>query len=166
MYHWPVTEAQVDDSHTSRYLTQWNHWFFFAGASFPAGGIPSAYSLILQQFLESVIKKKSFGSRIQVFEYLRPKWTFHAKGLWFYLPGSAYPCATMVGSANYGYRSVEKDLEAQMTIVTRNQSLAESLHHEAERLFETSEAVTEKTLTTRPIPLWVKMVVAYFRKLF
>ena len=137
----------------------------FAGASFPAGGIPSAYSLILQQFLDSVIKKKS-GARIQVFEYLKPKWTFHAKGLWFYLPGSTYPCATMVGSANYGYRSVEKDLEAQMTIVTRNQSLAQKLHHEAERLFETSEVVTEKTLTTRHIPLWVKSVVAYFPKLF
>ena len=69
----------------------------FLGASFPAGGIPYAYSLILQQFLESVIKQNS-QERIGIFEYLRPKWTFHAKGLWFYAPGATLPCATMVCS--------------------------------------------------------------------
>ena len=71
-----------------------------------------------------------------------------------------------MGSANYGYRSVEKDLEAQMTIVTRNEGLSRALHSEAERLFETAEAVSEKTLSTRNIPLWVKAVVGSFRKLF
>ena len=42
--------------------------------------------------------------------------TLTKQGLWYYLPESKYPIATMVGSANYGYRSVEKDLEAQVTI--------------------------------------------------
>ena len=55
----------------------------------------------------------------------------------------------MVGSANYGYRSVEKDLEAQMTIVTRNPDLQKSLHHEENRLFQSSEAVTKETLTEK-----------------
>ena len=74
----------------------------------------------------------------------------------------------MVGSANYGYRSVEKDLESQVTIVTRNLDLQKSLHNEENRLFLSSEAVTSETLTekNRPIPFWVKCVVAIFPKLF
>ena len=141
--------------------------YFFLGARFPAGGVPYAYSLILKQFFEAVTKK-SESKRISLFEYIRSSWTFHAKGLWYYLPDSKYPIATMVGSANYGYRSVEKDLEAQMTIVTRNPDLQKSLHHEENRLFQSSEAVTKETLTekNRPIPLWVKCVIATFPKLF
>ena len=42
--------------------------------------------------------------RIRMFEYERPGWTFHAKGIWHYLPGQALPCATLVGSPNFGYR--------------------------------------------------------------
>ena len=53
-----------------------------------------------------------------------------------------------------------------MTIVTRNEGLSQALHSEAEKLFETSEAVSEKMLSTRNIPLWVKAVVSLFRKLF
>ena len=101
----------------------------FLGAPFPLGGIPHAYSLILQQFFQSVIKTNQ-ESRICLYEYRRPNWTFHGKGLWYYLPGSRFPIATMVGSANYGLRSVEKDLEAQMTIVTRNEALQRALHGE------------------------------------
>lgn len=72
----------------------------------------------------------------------------------------------MVGSANYGYRSVDRDLEAQMTIVTRNAALQQALDSEQQRLFQSVEAVTEESLTTRPIPFWVRCVVAAFRKLF
>lgn len=72
----------------------------------------------------------------------------------------------MVGSANYGYRSVEKDLEAQMTIVTRNQELQKALDFEQKRLFDSSEAVTVKQLEETRVPLWVKGVVGLFRKLF
>ena len=76
----------------------------FYGARFPLGGIPHAYSLISQQFFKSVIEQEETSRKVRLFEYLRPDWTFHAKGLWYYLPQSSYPIATMVGSPNYGYR--------------------------------------------------------------
>ena len=84
------------------------------------------------------------------------------------MPDSKYPIATMVGSANYGYRSVEKDLEAQVTIVTKNEELQKTLHNEQIRLFQSSEAVNEETLTEkkRPIPFWVKWLAIFFPKLF
>lgn len=48
-------------------------------------------------------------------------------GLWFYLRGQDRPCLTLIGSPNFGYRSVHRDLEAQIAIVTENQELQRRL---------------------------------------
>jgi CDP-diacylglycerol--glycerol-3-phosphate 3-phosphatidyltransferase len=61
---------------------------------------------------------------------LAPGWTFHAKGIWYYLPGEKLPSATLIGSPNFGFRSVEKDLEAQITIVTTNPELRRDIDAE------------------------------------
>ena len=68
----------------------------------------------------------------------------------------------------YIYRSVEKDLEAQFTIVTRNETLQKALHEESERLFEHSKAVKDSKSIGggERIPLWVNCVVDLFRKFF
>jgi CDP-diacylglycerol--glycerol-3-phosphate 3-phosphatidyltransferase len=108
------------------------------------------------------------SDRIKMFEYQRPGWTFHAKGVWHYLAGKTLPSATLVGSPNFGFRSVEKDLEAQITIVTENSELQRQMHLEQERLFIQSTPVTRETfdLPDRKIPTWVKWVVATARKFF
>ena len=82
--------------------------------------------------------------------------------------GEALPSATLVGSPNFGYRSVEKDLEAQITIVTTNTELRTALHAEQERLFDNSKVVSEDTFQEkdRIIPNWVKLVVAMGRNFF
>lgn len=49
-------------------------------------------------------------------------------GLWLYLAGSSLPCLTLIGSPNFGYRSVHRDLEAQIAIVTENRALQQQLH--------------------------------------
>ncbi len=73
-------------------------------------------------------------------------------GLWYYLPGEELPSLSLVGSSNYGeetpafsfgvghthtyihtyipvgHRSLTRDLEAQVAIVTTNQQLRQSLH--------------------------------------
>ncbi|XP_026317664.1 CDP-diacylglycerol--glycerol-3-phosphate 3-phosphatidyltransferase, mitochondrial-like isoform X2 [Hyposmocoma kahamanoa] len=94
----------------------------FLGASGPAGGIPHAYSLIAKKFWEKVVESNQ-ASRVQLLEYERPGWTFHAKGLWYYPPGSGVPWGTIVGSANLGERSVRRDLEAQAAIFTTSPEL-------------------------------------------
>ena len=35
-------------------------------------------------------------------------------------PGESLPIATAVGSSNFGYRSLERDLECQLFVVTAN----------------------------------------------
>lgn len=47
----------------------------------------------------------------------------HFSGLWYYVGRSDRPCLTLIGSPNFGHRSVHRDLEAQIAIVTENEEL-------------------------------------------
>ena len=51
----------------------------FYNAPFPLYGIPFAYTFIANHFL-NLCQKAGASSRIQMFEYQKPGWTFHAKG--------------------------------------------------------------------------------------
>ena len=66
-----------------------------------AGYVPHAYIYIAKRFYEHV-QKYGQDQRIQLFEYYRDKWTFHVKGLWYYLPHQSLPSCTFVGSPNFG----------------------------------------------------------------
>ena len=72
------------------------------------------------------------------------------------------------GSPNFGHRSVRRDLEAQMTIVTKSDALRDALHAEQRNLFDSSEEVTRDTYDAkeRIVPKWVKLVVAVARNFF
>ena len=59
--------------------------------------------------------------------FLSARFLFPA-GLWLYLAGSSLPCLTLIGSPNFGYRSVHRDLEAQIAIVTESRALQQQLH--------------------------------------
>ncbi|XP_036268155.1 CDP-diacylglycerol--glycerol-3-phosphate 3-phosphatidyltransferase, mitochondrial isoform X2 [Pipistrellus kuhlii] len=99
----------------------------FFGAKGVAGAIPAAYVHIERQFYREVCCLGQ-QERVRLQEYWRRDWTFHAKGLWLYLAGSSLPCLTLIGSPNFGYRSVHRDLEAQIAIVTESQALQQQLH--------------------------------------
>lgn len=136
----------------------------FKGSKFPSGGIPDAYSLIARKFYEQ-IKENGQEERFSLLEYERENWTYHAKGLWYHHNGSTLPCMTVVGSSNYGERSVHRDLEAQICLVTTNKQLQKSLKAEYEYLLKYS-STAEKQLLQRLIPNWVKTVVFFFKKFF
>jgi CDP-diacylglycerol--glycerol-3-phosphate 3-phosphatidyltransferase len=78
----------------------------FFNASGAAGGIPPAYTLLTSQFLDQILATKAV-ERVRLFEYLKPPWTFHGKGLWMYPTSLAtaqetFPFLTLVGSPNFG----------------------------------------------------------------
>lgn len=80
----------------------------------------------------------------------------------YYPPNSQYPCVTLIGSPNFGERSVKKDLETQLCIITENDVFRKRLHDECDRLYKLgSPAETE-----RPIPKWVPIFVYLFRSYF
>jgi len=138
----------------------------FLGARGLAGGIPHAYTLIAQTFWNLILSKNQ-QQRIKMFEYQKEGWTFHAKGLW-YSSYSSLPCLTMVGSPNYGYRSVYKDLETQVTILTNNRGLQEQLGEEQSMLYKQGKEVNNNTYQQedRRVPVWVNAAVGLARKFF
>ena len=73
----------------------------FFGAKGIAGKIPAAYTTIEKSFYERTEKLKQ-TNRITLWEFIRPGWTYHAKGLWYTLPGQLKPSLTLIGSSNFG----------------------------------------------------------------
>ncbi|XP_067403274.1 LOW QUALITY PROTEIN: CDP-diacylglycerol--glycerol-3-phosphate 3-phosphatidyltransferase, mitochondrial [Emydura macquarii macquarii] len=139
----------------------------FFGAKGMAGAIPAAYVYIAHQFYNKVCCRGQHN-RVQLQEYARNGWTFHAKGLWLYLAGSSLPCLTLIGSPNFGYRSVHRDLEAQVAIVTENRDLQQQLHEEQEQLYLRSGVVSSSTFEqpSRYVKLWVKLVTPLIKNFF
>jgi len=111
----------------------------FFGAKGLAGYIPDMYRSNEVEFLRLVdYEQEEEDGRTTLHEYEREGWTFHGKGLWWYpMTASAYrPVLTVFGSSNFGKRSYARDIEAQLTLVTANQSLQQRLHDECKRLFK------------------------------
>ncbi|XP_012534215.1 CDP-diacylglycerol--glycerol-3-phosphate 3-phosphatidyltransferase, mitochondrial [Monomorium pharaonis] len=139
----------------------------FFNAKGIAGGIPAAYTKIEESFY-NLCEKMNQQKRITLWEFIKPGWTYHAKGLWYTLPDQQKPSLTLIGSPNFGYRSVNRDLETQIAIVTRNEKLQNALHEEQARLFSCARPVTRKTFSQqdRIPPAWVCAVVFFFRYYF
>jgi CDP-diacylglycerol--glycerol-3-phosphate 3-phosphatidyltransferase len=60
---------------------------------------------------------------------------YHAKGLW-YAPEGGSPSITLIGSSNLGVRSAQRDLEAQLLILTENESLRKRMDEVRTTLFQ------------------------------
>eukprot|EP00794_Sanderia_malayensis_P009171 gene9171-10144_t len=132
-----------------------------------AGGIPHAYTLIAKQCYRDVVKLKQ-QDRISFWEYLRPGWTFHGKGLWTQVGPSLLPYLTMFGSSNFGNRSAYRDLEAQILLVTRNETLSHELEKEKNNLKDYSTFVGADTYRNndRRTPLWVFLIRTIMKTFF
>lgn len=139
----------------------------FLGAKGLAGAIPYSYIYLAHLFFKRVCKLRQ-TDRIHMMEYARNGWTFHGKGLWYYLPSQALPSLTLVGSPNFGHRSVYKDLECQVAIVTKNTALQEQLREEHVHMYSSSQLVTESTflLRDRYVPLWTRLVTTFSKHFF
>jgi CDP-diacylglycerol--glycerol-3-phosphate 3-phosphatidyltransferase len=118
----------------------------FWGAAGISGAVPLGYSEIERRFVKAA---KAAGRLmmppisvdkpgIVVYEYARPGWTFHAKGVWLLHQATAngqHEMLTLIGSPNYGVRSSSLDLELQFEMRTRNTALVSRLQRECDILF-------------------------------
>jgi hypothetical protein len=101
----------------------------------------------------------AFSPGFAMYEFCRPKWTFHGKGLWVErrYPASGLPATggsgsisaagspaasqptvafiTSAGSSNFGRRSQDRDLELQIEIASSNQAMVQRLRIERDALF-------------------------------
>uniref|UniRef100_A0A0R3RSW5 CDP-diacylglycerol--glycerol-3-phosphate 3-phosphatidyltransferase n=1 Tax=Elaeophora elaphi TaxID=1147741 RepID=A0A0R3RSW5_9BILA len=133
----------------------------FYQASGLFGFIPLMYVYISHLFY------KMIGPNIRLFEYNRPGWTYHAKGLWIDSKHSSLS-ATMIGSSNFGHRSVHRDLEAQFLIITRNEKLKVKLQEERSRILDDAIKVDTSTFLRRDhfVPLWIRLISRFIRNYF
>jgi len=136
----------------------------FHGAKGLRGHIPSLYLLALESFWRHV-QHTDRGSTVSLWEWLRPGWTFHAKGLWF-APDGGPVTISAVGSPNWGERSAYRDLESQVFVFTANFGLQARLTRERDALFAAAAPVTPDRLR-RPdrtrIPLWLRLAARHAR---
>lgn len=131
--------------------------------------VPAGYAENEREFLEHAEKIFSNDGQIQMFEYERSEWTYHAKGLWLYDQEKEHtPVLTCIGSPNFGARSIQRDLEAQLAILTDNDELRSKFHQERRRLFQHGNLVTSATFRqpSRLAPIWAPLFMRVFRNFF
>jgi CDP-diacylglycerol--glycerol-3-phosphate 3-phosphatidyltransferase len=117
-----------------------------------AGYIPLYYTQLERAFYFLMEHYKCLH-RVRVFEFGEAGKTYHAKGLWIAdaTKGDARPFVTAVGSTNYGSRSVLKDVEAEMFLVSANSGLRDRIACELRALLGSStEAQRVQFLGDRP----------------
>lgn len=124
-----------------------------ANGFFESGGlsryIPEAYRSIELAFLDS--KNRSPLMRNErgeecIYEFSRPGWTYHAKGVWIQDTEPSPLMVTVIGSSNFGHRSFDRDLEAQLTLITESGSLIQKIQQERDSLFADSTMVSKKDI--------------------
>eukprot|EP01083_Nonionella_stella_P072228 194567_1 len=152
----------------------------FFGASGFAGIIPTLYSWAERALLHR-IRNCGVGSRVRVCEYERKGWTFHAKGLWLGPPSKQqetpegvvdnrqdWPMLTLIGSANFGHRSVHRDLEVSAAIVTEDADLRQRLKVERDNVALHCKQMSLADFETpdRTIPLYMNILGPLIRRFF
>lgn len=134
---------------------------------FILGGIPDAFTQFAKEFYDKTLKSGQID-RITLQEYLRDQWTFHAKGLWYRPPRELLPNLTLIGSPNFGHRSIKRDLENQIVLITNNAELRHQLRQECDHVYKYGVKVRGKTFdyNHRRVPLWARVVSGLTRSFF
>ncbi|KRY76494.1 CDP-diacylglycerol--glycerol-3-phosphate 3-phosphatidyltransferase, mitochondrial [Trichinella pseudospiralis] len=136
----------------------------FHGAEGFSGYVPDIYKNFAESFYRRMINKNVLN-RLQLFEYKRDDWTFHAKGIWLKKYSDNKVNASVIGSTNFGYRSLNRDLETQIVLFTENEKLKDQLTAECDMLFYYCSAF-KRPLTTfghRQMPLFVLFISRWLR---
>ncbi|KAF9058641.1 hypothetical protein BDP27DRAFT_1432442 [Rhodocollybia butyracea] len=90
----------------------------FFGLKGISGRIPEGYTSLEQKFMKSVARAATtfawlgLGlSNVELNEWEKDRWTYHAKGLWFSPRASSLPVLSLFGSTNLNSRSADIDTE-------------------------------------------------------
>ena len=117
-----------------------NGWW---GAKGIARYVPDIYSAVAYDFICHV-RESHNTERVALHEWRRQAWSYHAKGLWYQTAYQKYPCMTMIGSSNFGLRSLYRDSECALVMLTSvESSLAKELLSERDRLFGESMSIEQ-----------------------
>lgn len=150
-----------------------------------SGRIPAGYTLLERRFWERVLAARRQwvdGTGIQLAEWQRPGWTYHAKGLetmlstppadavmillgiWLARSAHQSPYATLFGSTNLNSRSAHLDTEISflLSVPEHESSLRAALQREVAHIRKNAIPVDSSTfaLPERQVSLSTKAIVA------
>ncbi|KAH8106954.1 hypothetical protein BXZ70DRAFT_997834 [Cristinia sonorae] len=123
----------------------------FYGSRGPSGRLPEGYTLMEQRFMKAVrdarrewIPPQPGGGQrhpgVQLREWEKEGWTYHAKGLWLRPSPQSNPYLTLFGSTNLNSRSATLDTELSFIMVTTSEALQQRLGEEVDGLRDHSRA--------------------------
>ena len=126
--------------------------------------LPTTYSTLLLRFMKE-IRDAHRISEIKVYEYIKDGFTWHTKGIWIFPTLKQNQkmnsfMLTTIGSSNMNYRSVYRDLEAQVVIYTKDVDLSRRISDNMQELvYRNSRVVQIDDLRSmqRMAPGWVKI---------
>ncbi|GAA5956397.1 hypothetical protein JCM3765_005650 [Sporobolomyces pararoseus] len=152
----------------------------FFGSKGVSKYIPPAYTQFSKQFYEELVeqakKRRKTELGVEMREWKKSGWTYHAKGIWltpalsnrFSTPLNASPLAdandldryllslsplppylTLIGSSNYGSRSATRDLEANVLVTTQSLSLRKELEKELRGIRKDARDLVDEQLFER-----------------
>jgi CDP-diacylglycerol--glycerol-3-phosphate 3-phosphatidyltransferase len=123
-----------------------NGWY---GAKGGGRYVPDLYAACALELLQRT-EAAGQSQRVQLLEWSKPGWSYHAKGAWL-TPltqaagglASGPPLLSLIGSPNFGARSAQRDSESSVVLLTKpNSPLAHALAQEKQRLLEHCKRVT------------------------
>lgn len=91
---------------------------------------------------------------LQLYEYIKPLTTFHSKGLWCYHDNYT---VTIIGSTNFNYRSLHRDIEYNFMIVTKNKTTKEGLVRELNEILRHTKEVNRGEILGRYVSVWSRL---------
>jgi len=111
----------------------------FYGSQGLSGRIPDGYTLLEQRFMKAVkVAGRSWsaesGNGVQLNEWTKEGWTYHAKGIWLSPTPDSAPILTLFGSTNLNSRSSHLDMELSFVMMTSSPMLRQRLQEEVQAL--------------------------------
>lgn len=119
-----------------------------------SGLVPSFYEGLMEEFTSSIENH----DKISIQEYDREGWSYHQKGLWITNPSND-SFATIIGSSNFGYRSMFRDLECNFAILSRSKQLHSAFDTERSNIFAYLKPIGEqksKSILLRRLAVFLK----------
>ncbi|KAI8989810.1 hypothetical protein BD414DRAFT_485242 [Trametes punicea] len=138
----PYQRAMIDSGLACRILAASPKANGFYGSKGFSGRIPEAYTLFERRFMRAVRaagREWPYSSAdacpgVQLNEWQRGGWTYHAKGIWVRPSPSETPVLTLFGSTNLNARSANLDTELSFVLATTSSTLRQQLAKEVDGL--------------------------------
>jgi len=116
----------------------------FYGSRGISGRLPEGYTWLEQRFMEAVRVSHSQDPRhnpglVDLKEWNRHGWTYHAKGIWLSPKPDSLPILTLFGSTNLNSRSAQLDTELSFMMLANSVAVRKKLQLELQGLNEFAE---------------------------